>query len=393
MSTELRDGTIIPSELAAVDTGGGIFGSSAFGNTALRVGEVVEMLYPSNERNLSKKFIEYRVAVQQRDGEGGAVLTIYNNCMLLNGFGGLADKTRHTLRADASTERNGDGLGRGSKVLILCVNGETNQAVILGGVRDENDADLDREEDGHNLYREFNGIGFAIDKFGQLKVQFRGATTIDGKLDAAHEASEENGPTTIEMQKDGSVEVYTKDRAQRLKVDHANKKTEFHFDKLWDVQVNEKVTEKYGAEWECSVGATITIQAEKDIVIKSATGTWTAECAGRSYIKSAGLHVGKATDAFMLGTTYRAAESQLHAKLIASLTALSVQLGLAGGAVVAACGPMPIPVIGPGLATPSLAVAGGALTSSVAIVIQMVTALTAFEAQAPRYLSLKNKND
>ena len=114
-------------------------GDGAFGNMVMRVGEVQELIPPDDPRNLSKKFIEYRVLVQHLDGETlTGTSREYAHCVLINPFGGLADRAFWLLRADS--KRDDTGLGKGSKVLMMCVNGEHNSAVILGGVRYETDA-------------------------------------------------------------------------------------------------------------------------------------------------------------------------------------------------------------------------------------------------------------
>ena len=103
-------------------------------------------------------------------------------------------------------------------------------------------------------------------------------------------------------------------------------------------------------------------------------------------IKSAGVLTGAASDATLMGTTYRAAEAQLHSQLLAGLQALTAGLTALGAGLAAAAPLTPL------AAVPLAAAAAGA-TAAIASVTVMTAALTAFEAQAPTYLSLKNKSD
>lgn len=394
MAQVLDDNSVMPSFMS-VRPRGFAEDPGNLTNLALRIGEVKDIIYPDSDLNQNKRFIEYVVEVQHRDGIGPGTTSEYMGCMVSNLFGGAADVLRYTLRKDDGASVGEDGLGVGSKVLLLCINGTGTRAIILGGVRDTRvDArSVETHADGHNFFTEFNGLSVGIDRAGQFKLQFRGATKVDGSLDTAEGAAEANGPTTVEIQKNGNFRVYTKDQKQLLHIDHENRRAEFSFDTAWNVKVGGDVTEDYGGSWTSTVGSTISTSAEKDISIESKAGTWTMQSAGRSFIKSAGLQVGAATDAMYKGSTHRRAEAVKHTQLMTSLSALSVQLGIAGAAISVACQPMKIPVIGPVIASGILQPAGVALTASVAIVAQMVSTLANHEGQAMTYLSLVNNND
>lgn len=171
-------------------------------NIRLRIGEVQELVPPKDKRNRNKKFNEYRVFVQHKEN-GTATTKMYEGCLLVNMFGGLADYLKFTLRADKVAEKKKGAPGLGSKVLLLCINGESHSAVILGGLRD---AEFDKDEDkGHNLTFAFNGVDVEIDKDGQLKLSVNGPTKADGK------AVSENSklPSTIKIEKDGKITAVT----------------------------------------------------------------------------------------------------------------------------------------------------------------------------------------
>jgi len=213
---------VIPSFLQGPGDG---WAPTFLGNHALHTGEVQEVIYPSDERSRSKKFIEYSVFVQHREN-GTAITKIYPNCVLMNAFGGFADHVTYTLRADKTADKKDQKKqagepGKGSKVLILCLNGETNSAIIIGGVRD---VALDKDpktaaEKGHNLSFEFNGVAFEIDKDGQLTLTVKGATDAEGKT------KNDKLPSTLKVEKDGKVTASTKGGKNSIVIEQTGKVT------------------------------------------------------------------------------------------------------------------------------------------------------------------------
>lgn len=359
MAEYLEDDSVLPSFLTAGKALGYAYDTGNMTNTSLRVGEVKDLIYPDSELNQNGLFIEYIVEVQHQDADGPGASNRYHGCTINNLFGGAADVLRYTLREDDGKNVGPDGIGVGSKVLLLCVNGKQTRAIILGGIRDTkvDTKTIERKEDGHNLYFEFNGTSFNIDKDGQAKFQVRGATKVDGM--PASSVDQSAFPTSVEIQKNGNFLLQTKDAEQSVLIDHEKKEAKFAFEK-----------------WTCDVGSTITCKAGSNI-----------------FLKSAGVHVGSATDSWMKGTTYRTAETALHAQLTAAIAALSGLLGTAGASLVSAGALMTTPVAGAIAAAPIIGAAGGSLSAAVGALAQMTAAIATFEAQAPSYLSLKNLTD
>ncbi len=219
---------LIPSYLSSQDRGA-VENVGNTDNDSLRVGEVLEIVYPKDARSLSGKFIEYTVAVSHRDGTGPEVTSTYTGCIVGNMFGLGSDTLRYTLRPDTQTS-SGDGkkkdvVGIGAKVLLLCVNGSKTRSVIVGGIRDVATGDEgaeDTKEKGHNLYFEFNGTSFEIDKDGATTVQFKGATDVMGEPMEGNDAAAQ--PTTLKINKDGDFSITTKDDAQLIRIEHKDKK-------------------------------------------------------------------------------------------------------------------------------------------------------------------------
>ncbi len=186
----------------------------AFSNTALRVGEVRALVRPEHPRSRTKKFNEYDVFVTHR--ENGTVATkMYHNCILANPFGGVADKAVWTLRNDPSSDVKTDGVG--SKVLLLCVNGEHSSAVILGGVRNSRDTDRGAEALGHHLEFVFNGTKFETHDDGSWTLTNLGKTKADGSADPNRNAG---AGTTVKVEANGTFTVHTKDNKQSVIIDH-----------------------------------------------------------------------------------------------------------------------------------------------------------------------------
>lgn len=202
MPTIGRD--ILPAHLSVASTPRHYDGD-VFDNVRVRFGEVQGIYYPDGEKNRSKKFAEYSVYVQYR-ANGVMAAKLYENCVLINQFGGLADQETFTLRFEEqpSTRQKGQTkLGKGTKVLIACINGETERAVIIGGMRDAADDDSDLKDKGHNYHWLFNGVSFDVNKDGEVTLMYSGATDIDGKTSAD---SSKTG-TLITLDKDGHVVI------------------------------------------------------------------------------------------------------------------------------------------------------------------------------------------
>jgi hypothetical protein len=313
----LDDGTIVPSYLGIVrpervhDTG-------VHTNVALHVGEVKEIVYPTDERSISKKRIEYVVLVEHSKESSAMVQAKYGAMPTGSVFGGVADFTHYTLRADPEDLQQ-EAHGMGSKVLLACINGRINNCIILGGIPDPKSPN-DSEDDGHNFVWQFNGINLTVNDDGEVTVTRNGPSTIKGELRDGEDSSKQGG--AAQLDKDGN----------------------------FNVTVPTKV-----------------------------------------YLKSAGVQTGDATDATVLGDTYRNAEGQMHQKVAAALSSAS---GAVGGAVagIATAGTQ----LGLGNnagAAAALATVSTALGQMASQLANAAAAIQAFEAQASWYLSTKNKSD
>lgn len=347
----LPNGDVIPSFLAVGITPDYDEGSS-FGNFSFVNGEVVAVIYPDDDRSVSKKYIEYNVYIENRlNGTGNGELL--QNCPFWNPLASGADYETQVLRAAKENSwSKDDPVSDGSKVLVMYIHGEAAKAVIMGGIRsiqDKHDpGDLGKDEEIY-WYRIFNGLSTLVDKNGAFTITFNGPTKNDGKLDTNKVEQSATG-TSIAINKDGNLKLSTRENKQFHELNHKDGKVAHQADKEYKVTVTN----------------------------------------GKVLTSSTGVELGDATDAMVLGDKYRNAENQLHKKVSNSLQAIQ-NLAITAGAQLTAAGSA---AVGPlaGLA-PGLNAAGAALQGMVSQIANIKTAIDTFEAQGKQYLSTKNKLD
>lgn len=378
--TILNDNTVIPSYLSSSEQGVRWMDPGDQTNLALRYGEVRGIVYPTDPKSLSKRFVEYTVEVQQKDANGPGAAITYANCLQMGLFGTSADFFKYTLRADDKQGRK-SSLGVGAKVVLMCLNGDTTRALIVGALRDtgtDKDGSLpggrDEKEDGHNLAFEFNGVQVTINKDGELQVRYRGQTKVDGTL--SDDANKDAEGSTVVFDKEGSIKLYTKDEKQFVHLNNKDKKLEILADEEWNVKVNKKLSFEAGDD--------VSLKGDKSCVV---------EMGSRVSIKSAGVDVGDATDAWLLAETYRRAETQMLKQIATTMQALTGLVATAGASLTAASAANAPPIVGGLAAAAPFAAAGGALTSAGPLFAQMGLAIEAFEAQSAAFLSKKNRGD
>src|SRR5271166_895280 len=204
----LSDGSVVPSFLDAFNSTDNHLGPSGSNNMVLRIGEVVAILYPSDSNNVSGKYTEYRVLVSERNGTSHGATRYYGNCYVGSLFGGVADFMTYTLRPSTQSDLNDFNVGLGSKVLLLCANGDEAQSIIIGGVRDSTSHPPnpdDSQDLGHHLDFVFNGVKGNINKDGEFSLIFNGATDPNGELKDGVDSS--NSSAALQMAKDGTLNL------------------------------------------------------------------------------------------------------------------------------------------------------------------------------------------
>lgn len=367
---ELPDGTIIPSYLGA---SGGVAGPDLpdrMGNLCLRTGEIKKIIFPKAKESVSKKFVEYRVVVQSTDSMGRPQVQEYGNCFLSSMFGGVADKYRFTYRAQDPQQLQKSGLGTGSKVAILCINGQTTNALIIGGIRDGvNDKTEDPDDSkGHNLFWEFNGINFSVADDGSASFNFKGPTAVDGTL--RKDGDKNNAGTTVKVEKDGTLRAYTiepgktdSDIENRITLDHTAGEMRFES----SGQIKSTTKKKFDVE------------ATDGLQFNSSKGGFSVGVKDKMLVDSAGVELGDATDKMLLGSKH-------IEDLGTFLDSLTEDLTTAGIAMTIGSKAMSVPISGPIAAGPEFSIAAQMIT-------QMISAVSQFSGQLQMHLSGKNKLD
>jgi hypothetical protein len=353
----LPDNTVVPSYLGYNRRGRQSSGADALVNIALRYGEVKKIHYPDDSLNQSKQVPEYEVEVQHRDGIGIATTTLYRGVVAVNTFGGIGDRTEITYRADTSKATNKPG--NGSKVLLLCVSGDQQRAVILGGLSSVKSTDKT-----HHYLFEFNGFRFHVNADGECEFRFQGKTDNDGEAQGSEDAS----GSFIKLDKEGSVTVSGPGGEQYFKINNAAKTVEMRADTEWQVQT----------------GA-IDIKADSDVRIDSK--------AAMSLTASDGVQIGLATNAMLLADAYRQAEGLTNQANSKAFITASTAATTAAGAMTTAAGLLAIPMVGGIAAAPFLITAATQMGIIAAALNIAGNSLNSFENGYNDYLSPNNRND
>ena len=208
----------------------------AWGNTMLRHGEIRKRTDPGDINSRSKLFYEYDVLVSHYENET-FTQKMYYNCFLINGLAGLADKSHFTLRA--SDSNNPAIPGNGSKVLVLCLDGNETQAFILGGIQAE--ADPDDVDKGHNFYWEFNGAVFEVNDDGSWSITNNGKTNIKGEADKDRDT--DGSGTKVSVEANGNFTIQTP-KGQIIKLDNTDNSITITSDSNINITSNSQITVK-----------------------------------------------------------------------------------------------------------------------------------------------------
>jgi len=289
INNRLPSGSFLPSGLLDLDTDEQTAFNSTFNNMSLKMGLVKEAYEIDDENNISKIAVEYDVLVNEQREQTAPTPITYKNCIHKDAFGGLADFFEFRLRKQDKVEKrekDGDKIGRlqdGSIVLLLCLNGFNENAIILGGAQHPKRKSKLTKDAGHAMFGEFNGLGLTIDKDGALTLSFKGATDHAGEpLDAAV------GGSYITIKKDGSIEI-NDGKKERVLFDKTAEKTELEAGKDMSITSGKKL--------DVTVGDTATFKVAKDLFAE-ATGSCSlkmkdlkVESQGPANVKASALDV------------------------------------------------------------------------------------------------------
>lgn len=250
-------------------------------NMALRLGVVVEIYDMEDDQNISKMMPEYDVMAIEDDNT-----TIYKNCISIDSFGGAADYFMAKLRKpkDAKKVKEKGSLKKqnGSIVLMLCIDGNSEQAVILGAVAhpDRKTGQL-KKALGHHAEGEFNGLNYKVDKDGALTILFKAATDNDGKTKDA-----KAGGSSWKIEKDGSIQ-FSDGNKEFIRIDKTKKTI--------SIAAESDISATSDANVNITAKKNINAKATADI-LADAGGSFTAKSGGPFNITSGGPLSIKAPD-------------------------------------------------------------------------------------------------
>jgi hypothetical protein len=304
MAKILPDGSVIPSEFSVTKKLPNN-NDHQFSNLALRVGKIINIYYPDNDRNISKKYIEYDVRCAQSNRGTGANFIIYRNCRLQNTFGSSNNFLTYTFKPNQAENNR---LKKGSNVLFMCLDGIVSSGcIILGAYDNPEQTKKYSEEDGQFYDFNFNGINLNINKDGEFTIAFNSPTDDEGNL-----VNKEAQGTQIKIDKDGKVKI-SDNEDQSWEIDRVNKtstwtngKESITIDKAnQTVSLNSSGELNTHSDKATSIdsGDAINLSSQKDLSVSSesnlsmksssnmsmnSSGNWQVQVSGNAQIQASG---------------------------------------------------------------------------------------------------------
>jgi hypothetical protein len=200
------------------------YAGSAYSSNSLIMGEVQEIIQPNDPRNINKNVPEYTVWATVFEN-GGPISRMFNHVVPMDLFGsGIADYFNFTYRGENSAQNKTGigvefGYGKGSRVLMLAINGDRQNYVIISGIRNSQADPIDSDT-GHHLDFNFNGIECNINNDGELTLTYSGATKADGTLQ--DDVDTDAVGTTLTITKDGSLSIVDNSSNESIVIDRPN---------------------------------------------------------------------------------------------------------------------------------------------------------------------------
>jgi hypothetical protein len=173
-----------------------------YSEVSLRTGIIEEVLPPNHPRNRSKRYTEYNVGISYVRGASNVTYKRYYSCVQMDTFGSLADTFQATLRKSTKPIAQLQEV-KGARVLVLCINDDTAHGIIVGGTPNSTIPPT-KEDLGHHLKFEFNGVLIEINKDGEASIAAKGPTDENGDVLQDYDP---DAATSIKMLQNGNVEI------------------------------------------------------------------------------------------------------------------------------------------------------------------------------------------
>jgi len=315
---KLKNGAVLPHGLLSSDPSQMMAGfNKSYKNLALRIGVIKEAYPVSNDLNKSKLTTEYDVTVIEQNEDKGVTTILYRNCMSAEGLGSVADFFEKALRKTKKKTKKGDAVNtkgqNGAIVLLLCLDGMSEKAVIIGALTHPDRKTTLKNEEPY-LEGEYNGCNIKVATDGSCTFTFKGATDNDGKI-----TDSSQGPTVVKIEKDGSCQIDHKTIKMRL--DKSGKASLIADDNI------ENTSKK---SFKVTTTENINLKAEKDFTLNC--DMLTAKATGSALLECQKITMKSESEFDMKGSTV-ALEAESLVKIKGSIVIVDgiVYLGGAGG--------------------------------------------------------------
>lgn len=207
MSNVLGNGTILPSGLLGQQS---VEFVSAFNKTyeqvQLRAGIIIAAYDLDSKGNIRKTAPEYDVLVMEQDRNRGTTTTTYKNVVSIESFGGMSDFFEYKRRPQTKTEKDSFQKTDGQFVLLLCLDGSSEKAIIIGSMKHAQRLSKLTAKAGLHLEGEYNGLNWSINKDGAFTLTFKSPTDNEGKI-----INEKLAGSNFNIKKDGTLQLSTQD--------------------------------------------------------------------------------------------------------------------------------------------------------------------------------------
>jgi len=188
-----------------------------FADHSIAVGQVTAVYAVDDKDNYNSndklKQVRYDVEVLGPNGESELI----PRCVAMGPAwaGGANDSLEFTYEDPAPGNQPNRSLRKGHYVVVAFLAGKRESGVILGSLGHRSSVAARRrpkKADGAVLVGELRGLSFSVNKDGELKVTF------NGPRDASGNTTSDKGPTSVTLDKTGSVVVETNNQ-QKIVID------------------------------------------------------------------------------------------------------------------------------------------------------------------------------
>jgi hypothetical protein len=288
--------------------------NKSYRNTALRVGVIIKRYDVDDPENSSQLTVEYDVVATETEAGSGMTTTLYRHCLSMDGLGSIADFFERTFRPQ-KTKTSKDQTQTfndqdGAIVFLLCIDGTSDRAVIIGGLNHP-DRKTTLTGDQMHLEGEFNGVNIKVNDDGSTSLTFMGTTDSQGKP-----TDSSQGTTQFSIEKDGSFQFMHD--AITARYDRKGQMT---------LTAKDDITENTQTNYVVKTGKDVNVTAQGDANIS--VTKLVAQCSGDASLASQNCDIAAQSALTIEGSTIKLT-AQSMATIKASNIVLDGQVALGG---------------------------------------------------------------